>query len=57
MEEVNTNRCSPVEMRIKELENQLKIATIALKKIATEGTYWGESMKQYAIDAIKDIQL
>ena len=39
------------------LENQLKIATIALEKIATAGVYDGESMKLYAIDALKDIQL
>ena len=39
------------------LENQLKITTIALEKISTAGAYNGESMKLYAIDALKDSQL
>jgi len=38
-----------------EIEKKLLITTEALEKIATAGTYWGETMRQYAVDALNDV--
>ena len=49
-----TDLHSPQDEQV-EIEKKLLITTEALEKIATAGTYWGETMRQYAVDALNDV--